>query len=119
MPGQQKIGKFLCTEAESKYWEIQTYRKETQLLKTHVHSVPSIVIFYRSITTFGHLIQTVGEDTHTDNMYHYVSPRSIDNAKKTTYLHPATLKLNLEVKLTLPLGIIKHHVMKAHGGAEV
>jgi len=29
------------------------------------------------------------------------------------------IKINLEVKLELHLNIIKHHVMKAYGGAEV
>jgi len=120
MSDQQKSGKCLCTEAESKYWEIQTDRKETQLLKTHVHRVASSVIFYRRITIFGHLIPTAGQDTHTHthNMYHSVRPRSSDNAHNKTYVHPATIKVNLEVKLKLHLSIIKHHVMKSHGGAE-
>jgi len=62
---------------------------------------------------------TARQDTHTDNMYHSVRPRSIDNAHNTAYVHPATIKINLDVKLTLHLSIIKHHVIKAHGGAEV
>jgi len=65
MSDQQKSGKCLCTEVESKYWEIQTDRKETQLLKTqHFHRVAPSVTFYRRITTFGHLIPTAGQDTH-------------------------------------------------------
>jgi len=69
MSDKQKSGKCLCTEAESKYWEMQTDRKETQLLKTqHVHRVASGVVFYRNITTFGHLIPTVGHNTHREHV---------------------------------------------------